>query len=239
MATLTIRVDDDLRDDLERAARDRGTNVSELIRAGISRVLGRDGDSPRGRTPRTLTAVERRTLSYQHLILADLAEDEELVRHHRRRAEALEAGYTAEYEDEFVDIEPELTPADCELVWDILDMFRVLRTSVERVKAEDIADIPDYVFQLRGFDGNDGYESQLCRYARHMMANGRWDDLDDFLKRENGNSHARMLPTYQRMLAVFKPIWRRRLHGRGEGYDLSVEELKEVAEVWPHLDRRG
>ena len=238
MATLTIRVDDNLRDALERVARDRGTTVSGLIRVSIARSLGQTSDAPKFRTPRTLTAVERRTLSNQHHILADTASDDSTARHHRRRAEILEAGFTAEYEDEFLDIEPELTPADCELVWDILDMYRVLRTSMQRAEPDTVADIPTYVVEFAGFDGNDAYESHLRRYAQHLIADDRWDDLADFFDdhHDRGNSHTKLLHAYKRMLTVFKPIWATKLQERGTSYELAAEELHQIADAWTHPD---
>jgi len=53
-------------------------------------------------------------MSLLHQILSTLDPEDES--YHRLRAQALDEGYTAEYSDEFLGMEPELPARDCELV---------------------------------------------------------------------------------------------------------------------------
>lgn len=70
MATVSIRVEDEVRDQLEAYARARGSSVSDLLRTGIDLVLERnDGSSRlRGDIPQALSALDRHILAQQHQI---------------------------------------------------------------------------------------------------------------------------------------------------------------------------
>src|SRR3954470_6282866 len=117
MATLTLRVDDAVRDELDRAARTRGTTVSDLLRTAIDDLLGFDGDSSdRGddvAVPRTLDVVERRMFSLLHGALSRLVEDEDDRDYHVRQAEVMTEGFAGEYNTEFGYMSVELSPAEC------------------------------------------------------------------------------------------------------------------------------
>lgn len=239
MATITLRIDDGTRHQVEAVARARSISVSELLRAAIDDLLGRDIDMPREDVPANLTMVDRRILTLQHEILSHL--DSGDAGYHKQRIEALEGGYTAEYSDEFIALEPEMSRRDCSLVWDILDMFRILRASVARVGADKVAALDEHALRalsFRGFDANDSYESRLLGYARFLVATGRWEDLAEQFdsKHERGNSHMPTLATYLRMLAAFQPIWKAKL---GRGFDpesllLNEGELATVLAAWAY-----
>jgi len=248
MATITLRVDDRTRDDVEAIARARRITVSELLRAAIDDMLGRDVELPRRDVPNSLTMIERRMLMLQHQMLAKLAggELDEDAEYHARQIDALAGGYTGEYSDEFVAIEPELSPRECELVWDILDMFRILKASIEHVGAQEVEQLDEHASRalaFRGFDGNDSFESRLLGYARHLISTGRWEELAEHFDRahESGNSHFPALATYRRMLDAFQPIWKGKL-GRGFHPDdllLTVDELAQVLKAWPYPSDRS
>src|SRR6266566_5202730 len=102
MATITLRVEDQVKDDLEALARSRGTTVTDLLRPLIEEAAGRPAGESHGVHPAHLTAVERRTMSLLHQILGRLDPEDES--YHRLRAQALDEGYTAEYGDEFLGI---------------------------------------------------------------------------------------------------------------------------------------
>ena len=72
-----------------------------------------------------------------------------------------------------------------------------------------------------------------------MIADEKWQDLAEHFGPGNdkGNSHARMLPTYQRMLEAFQPIWQSKINNRGfasEQMLLTAEELGLVMKAWPY-----
>jgi hypothetical protein len=126
------------------------------------------------------------------------------------------------------------------LLWDILDMFRMLSASVDRLSADGRAALGNDEDQLRfgGFDLNDPRESRLLGYVRHLVGTDRWTEIKPRLADigDDGNSHSRRLPTYERMLAVYTPIHEDSARGkRGHSIDawlLTVDELKQVAEAW-------
>lgn len=242
MATITVRIDDATRDQVEAVARARGVNVSELLRSAIDDLLGRDVDRPREDVPTSLTMVERRMLAMQHEILLRLEVDDAYdVAYRKQRIDALDRGFTAEYGDEFAGLEPEMSRRDCGLVWDILDMFRILKASMARLGAEKVATLDEHApraLTFRGFDANDSYESRLLGYARFLISSDRWEDLAEHFdaSHERGNSHSPVLATYLRMLAAFQPIWKSKL---GRGFNpyamlLTKDELATVLAAWPY-----
>lgn len=180
-----------------------------------------------------LSPVERQTFLLLHQILAHLDTDE--AEHHERMVEVLTEGFTNEYDDLFTPY-AELPQADCKLVFDILDMFHVMKASLEQLDAPErdalLADYK-YVLTFRGFDGNDARESKMRSYVRFLQKNDRWTDLvDDVKAADGGNSHMLMLGQYQAMLDVYAPIWTEVVHGGAASrYHLSVEQLRRVAEA--------
>jgi uncharacterized protein YfbU (UPF0304 family) len=125
-------------------------------------------------------------------------------------------------------------------VWDILDMFRVIKASVERIGNETISALDEYAehaLTFRGFDLNDHREGKMLSYARHLIENDRWQDLAEYFddEHENGNSHSPTLDTYQRMLSVYRPLWTDIISGSMRGRDrylLTEQELAEVVRAW-------
>lgn len=60
MATITLRLHDAIKEDLEALARGRGQNLSDLIRSALDDLLLRDAQENRlDSAPRSLTPVER------------------------------------------------------------------------------------------------------------------------------------------------------------------------------------
>jgi uncharacterized protein len=237
-------VRDQTKDDLDALARSRDTTITDILRPLVDEAIGRATERARGVHPIHLSLVDRRILSLLHEVLGKL--DPDVEQHHRLRAEVLDAGYAAEYSDEFVSIEPELTGRDCEFVWDVLDMFRLLKASMDELGPDVVAGLDDHAeafLTFRGFDLNGPFESRLLRYARYLLATDHWADLalyfDD--KHERGNSHMRKVPTYQRMLEVYKPLLKAKENERGfdpKQYLFGADELAAVVRSAVHPDRR-
>jgi uncharacterized protein YfbU (UPF0304 family) len=245
MATVTIRLDDNTRDDLEEIARTRGTTISELLRARVNELLGRGVEMPDD-IPHTLSSQDRLVLAQQHEILAMLRPDDDESRHHQEMAKVLREGYTGEYGAVFAGIYPEMPRSECKLVWDILDMFRVVGASVSRLSAEDRSTLgPDAERRLRfgGFDLNDSREGKMLIYVRYLVDRERWEELKPRLAEigDDGNSHSRRRETYERMLAEFTPVFEEAVRDmRGHPGDLlTVDDLKRVAEAWAHPNAGG
>ncbi len=241
MATITIRVDEETRDEVDALARGRGVSVSELLRNALHDIIGRDPErGPDG--PLSLSPVVRLTLKMQHKILDQLGEDDGLpTDHHRKMIEVLEQGFTGEYGTVLAGIRDEVTHRDCALVWDLLDMFRFLKISLERLNPDERSSLDEFAeraLAFQGFDFNDSREARLASYARYVVNDGRWEELAECFDtaHDRGNSHALMLPTYQRMLRAFTPIWKDKTshHSGGpERYLLTLAELNTVYAAWP------
>ena len=182
------------------------------------------------RAPTSLSPLERQTLALQHQILSHLDKGE--ADYHRRMQEVLIQGFTAEYENLFPPYS-ELPYDDCRLLYDILDMFRVMKASIGKLDgAERDALLADHKYALyfQGFDGNDAREGKLASYVDYLQATGRWTELTEDVKAaDGGNSHSPMLARYQAMLGVFRPIWKEAMSGGGSAL-LTAEQLRQIAE---------
>lgn len=242
MPTMTLRVDDKTREELEAYAQTAEVTVSELVRRQIDVLLGRNVEIQR-EAPHTLSPQQRLVLAQQHEILALLnAEDEDAVEHYQNIVTVLREGYTGEYWNVFDGLRDELSRAECDLLWSILDMFSDLAMSLEALGDDERAALggdAERRLLFSGFDLNDGLEARLLTYTRFLFRTGRWPDVKRQFDRlsDRGNSHHRNLPAYERMLAAQQRI----VESRGERgrYSaaarlLSAEELQTVAAEWPH-----
>lgn len=251
MAVLNIRVEDRIRDELKEMADDEGVTLSEYVRnlvmEAVVPVFEREvkhGDEP---PQESLRIIDRQILSLLHRILGRvLPEDANDVdgdlEYQLMRAQILEAGYTGEYWYETAGFQTELSKRDCGRVADILDMFRVVTFSIERLESDGSVVDENLKFGLEfmGFDHNDALEGHMAKYVDFLMRDDRWTELKPQLDRnDNGNSHHRVLDVYMRMLAEYRRI----MDSRGRGlsqmdYFLSHDELQQIAEASVHPSNR-
>jgi uncharacterized protein YfbU (UPF0304 family) len=247
MATVTLRLDDETRDELERLAQGRGTTVSALLRAAIDELLGRDVEVPRAYTPKSLSVIERQTLVLQHEILKRLSADKTDLDYHDKRIRVLSQGFTTEYYKEFAEISAELAPAEGALTMEILNMFTVLEAALDRLGEDALAELGDnarLLLSFEGFDYNDPRETLLADIAKYLIDDGQCPSLayhfDD--EHEGGNSHMPVLDRYLRMLPVYRAVLadRRANSGRGifDAYNFEIKDLQKVlAGTWPRGTR--
>ncbi|KOX27116.1 hypothetical protein ADK67_15015 [Saccharothrix sp. NRRL B-16348] len=239
MPTVTLRLDDETRDELERVAQGRGLNVSTLLRTAIDELLGRDVDVPRVDTPRTLGMVERQSLALQHEVLRLLSDDQHDRDYHEQRARVLRHGFTTEYHGEFTAVHSELPPAEGELVMKILDMFTALEAALDRLDGESVAEmgIDADLLRFSGFDFNDPREARMADLAQYLIDDGRWTSLAHHFDNRHpehaqGNSHMPVLDFYQRLLASFQAVVaeRKKKSGRSafDTYRLDLGDLRKV-----------
>lgn len=238
MATISVRVEDELKDRAEEVAGAEGVSVSEWTRNLMRVALGYESAEKTG--PPSFSKRERHQLALLHRIIQITSDDADEAEYHGARIEILQEGYTAEYTDEFEYYYDELSPEDCRLVWDILEMFRLIDWSLEEHGASMIEELPDrakYALKFSGFDFNDERERQFASYARHVIGQDRWVAMAPYFDRERefGNSHALMLDHYTAMLAVFRPIYQSLVHGQDRGRRfLNESELRRlVLAVYP------
>ncbi|MGW4340793.1 YfbU family protein [Rhodococcus koreensis] len=238
MASITIRVSEETRTQLEALANARSQTVSDLLRVTIDQELGSGTRFAALDVPSFLAPAERLMLAQQREILAALTADAHERQGHELAAEALRNGFAGEYSRVFGYLEPELDLNQCQLVWDILDMFRVLESSIENFTEDEVAELGNHArwAQFSGFDVSDPIEGRMLGYLQHLIDTDRWTEIRPRLAEigDNGNSHSRHLPAYERMVAVFKPIWTDviRRQGNGSGYFLTAQQVRQVTDAW-------
>ncbi|GAA4153800.1 YfbU family protein [Gryllotalpicola daejeonensis] len=250
MATITLRIPDELRDGLQAKADAERQSLSEFVRDRLQDVVfdfrapENTGNSTQ---PESLTSMERHTLSLLHRILArvlpeDANDTDGDTEYQLERARVLEEGFTSEYWVEFAGLHSELTPRQCEFVMDVLDMFSIVIRSVERLeeKGGELEKMTKYVLRFRGFDHNDAVEGHMSSFVQHLVEDGRWEEHREFvLGRERGNSHSQMFEAYSRMLTAYREVKQRRPRSFDpESYLLSKDELEYVAQAHTHPSNR-
>jgi uncharacterized protein YfbU (UPF0304 family) len=252
MAVLNVRIDDDHHGLLKQQADKEGISLSEFIRgrllAAVVPVDERE-QPERARddvTPASLTPVERQSLALLHRILARvLPEDSNLedgdAKYQLERAKVLEEGFVGDYHTEFAGIRPELTAAQSSFVLDVLDMFRILTFSIQKLDKESPKVKDTSLLEFQGFDHNDVLEGHMATFVEYLMDDrGLWKELHPQKKAsDDGNSHSQMIDVYQRMLTEYRRIKdaRRRGHGRFD-YHLGFQELEQIANAAIHPSNR-
>jgi len=252
MAVLNVRLDDDDYGKLKELADGEGVSLSEYVRALLLEAVvpvqeqsELQGDQS---APDTFSVRDRVTLSLLHRILArvlpaDADGPEGNAAYQLMKAEILEAGYTGQYWWEVAGMETELSKRDCKRVVDILEMFRILTYSIERIERGEkridggLADALRY----KGFDHNDSLEGHMARYVRFLMGDGEhWVELIPQVEdADRGNSHMQVLEVYLRMLTEYRRIMdSRKDRSSRDAYFLSKDELQRIADAQVHPSNR-
>jgi uncharacterized protein YfbU (UPF0304 family) len=174
--------------------------------------------------------TERRILANQYRILAALHEDEREA--YEAKAEALEWGYAAHFDDSwFTQDEDVLSVEACHEVTDILSMYDDLLMSYERLEDKD--GIEAHRVGFPGLDGNN--ESWQMGYAKYFCERFEGGNRFETIRAAPGfayNSHARMLPLYRAMLREYEPV-RREKRGSGGWQPLSKADIQRVLAARP------
>lgn len=166
-----------------------------------------------------LTKLERLNLINQYLILEKLYP--ELQSHYSELRQALEDGYSLHYSWCFEYLGNDLPEEECRKVLDILDMYRAITFSSEKLKSLKINDHYNHIFQ--GFDGNE--EGQYMQYTDFFIKKlGRFDELLYGNDNKSFNSHSKMLGKYSRMLL----IWKTEMN---KTYNLNEEQILKLLEA--------
>lgn len=241
MPTITVRIDDDLREALQHKADQADQSVSDFVRDAVANAVFdfRDPEQDeRVIDPKSLDPYERHTLSLLHRILARVlpadANGEDGDHDYQiARAEVLENGFTKEYWMEFAGIRPELTQNQSAMVMDVLDMFRITGYSMAEIEKKGGAIDEDLRRSLTflGFDHNDTLEGHMANYVEHLVKDDKWTEQAEFvLGPKRGNSHMPVIGSYSRMLTAYRDVKKNRPRSTARtGYLLSREELEQIA----------
>lgn len=254
MATITVRIEDSVRNALQAKADEERQTLSDFVRDCLQDAVFsfRDADKATGSRsegfePETLSPLDRHKLALLHRILARvLPEDANDVdgdsAHQLERANVLERGFTREYSMEFAGLRSELNSKHCDFVMDVLELSRIALYSINYLREEgvDVDDSLERSLKYSGFDHNDSLELQMSSYVRFLVSEEKWVEQKDFvLGRARGNSHSQMIPVYSRMLTEYREIKQNRARRVGMmDYHLTVEELQRIAAAQIHPSNR-
>jgi uncharacterized protein YfbU (UPF0304 family) len=238
VAVLNVRVDDHVRDQLKEMADAEGVTLSEFVRDLLLEAVVpvyesevKHGDEP---APESMPTIDRQVLSLLHRILARVLPENANdvdgdLEYQLERAKNLEEGFAGEYWLEVAGFRTELSKRDCGRVSDHLEKDGT-------PMGEKLA----FGLEFQGFDHNDALESHMATYVEYQMRDDRWSELKPQVERsDRGNSHARMLDTYTRMLAEYRRI----MDSRKRGFDrydylLTLDKLQQIADARVHPSNR-
>ena len=159
--------------------------------------------------------LKRYELINQLLILEKLYPEE--ADYYARNRKALENGYELHYSWLTENISDGLSEEECKEVLDILDMYRSITFSWQRLHEGE--ELPEKL-KFRGFDGNN--ETALMSYVQYFVIDlERFDELTYGKEHPYFNSHFPMLDKYRRMLSVWKKY----------DFDLTEEQIASVMEA--------
>lgn len=164
-----------------------------------------------------LTKVERLTLINQMKILEQLYPDD--ATYYQEHRTALEKGFRLHYSWLFEGLHEEMSEVECREVLDVLDMYRALTFSIQRLDGGlEIAELSHFPFP--GFDGNN--EPRQLSYCRYFVVKlGRFNELQEEDRGfDSFNSHKPMLELYRGMLEVWKSL--------PDRINLSSEDIKRI-----------
>jgi len=249
MATLTVRIDDSVRDALQAKAEEERQTLSDFVRDRLQDAVFQfrdEASTKEGLEPDSITAMDRHMLALLHRILGRvLPEDSNDVDgdldYQLERAKVLENGFVKEYWVEFAGIRPELNARHCEFVMDVLDMFRITLYSINALREQGklIDDSLIKALAFKGFDHNDDVENQMSDYVRFLVEDEKWTEQKEFvLGRERGNSHHPMMDVYSRMLTAYREVKQSRPRTGPRAYLLTEEALEQIAAARVHPSNR-
>ncbi len=227
MPTIQINISDDAKSRLDSIAQENMSTPSNIICDAINSMAGGSrAKSPEDMAPYFLSSTNRLILRNQEFLLSMCEDLDEYERKdHAKNVEILESGYTREYSTVFRSLLSEVSYSLCEELYDLLDMFRILRFSYDKLSEKERSQVKESDISFRGFDGNDNTESLLMNYARFIFRDEKYGELEEPMKRfsDNGNSHCQNLPMYRRMYRCFDPMWRKN--------PLITQELLSLSEI--------
>lgn len=168
-----------------------------------------------------LSKLQRLFLYNQYLILEKLFPEEKEKYSNFRKALMYE--FSLEYENMIEFFDEEMTEEKCIEVHDILDMYRALYNSYDRLPDKSLIDKDKIHFD--GFDGNN--ESEQLSYALFLIYDlGKYEKLRDVKnKYDSLNSHSWRLNKYRTMLSVWKSI------PSEDRYELNAQQIQEILEA--------
>ena len=222
MATVSFRVSDELKRELDELSAEKGINLSKLFRLALEKIKDELLFGSYERATLQLSLKDRLFLSNQYRILESL--DPSAVARYRQNRDIVENGYEVHYPTLAESFHAGMNFDLCREVLDVLDMFAILRLSYDAAGAP--AGIDKTGLRFDGFSSD--FEEEMLAYVRYFILKlDRYPSLRTS-EEDNFAAPAPMLEVYRRMLKVWDDVGRHRL--------LSSAELARVVEArtWRH-----
>ena len=186
----------------------------------------------------TLSRKERLSYVLQLRILQMLSNDNAEKKDLGEKIEAFQGGYEGMYEDIFNDLgvsDSSLSQEACEKVWSILEMYRGMIDSYNRlVEDKKITNLTQSDVAFPGFSEHDDEECKMMFFVRYFIGKlGRFSEIS-YISNPDFNSHVPMLNHYENMLK----IWDGYVHDQEQNPYLMSEEqiinLLKAGKLWKH-----
>ena len=163
-----------------------------------------------------LSRLDRMILSNQYRILEALYPHQ--ADEYSRAREAIESGYTFEYERLIEHIrEDGLSEEECREIREIMKMFSSLKASYNNL--EDKSGIDEWRMTFHGFSGNE--ETSQMAYAQYLRKGGSFTELG---QENDFSGHLAALSAYRKMLSE----WR----NSANRYLLSKDDIIRITRAW-------
>ncbi len=154
----------------------------------------------------SLTRSERLQLVNQFLILENVDPSNSDI--YQKKREAIEYGFTAEYDQIMDFLYDELPEEECDFVLDVLSMYRDLTFSYKNLTDSDKAHVDYSKIAFPGFDGNN--EGRLYSYVDYVLnTKNLYQEIPEHPDM-NLNSHTPMRESYLNMIAAWENVKRDR-----------------------------
>lgn len=199
MATVSFRISDELKRELDELSAEKGYHLSKLFRKAIEDLRDAMRHGPDGGTF-DLSLKERLMLANQYRIL-ELLDTEQAVKHAGNR-EILAGAVETHYVTLLEDFSNTINLGVAREVMDILAMFTRLRLSYNHLGGQNT--VVEQEIKFGGFDPQ--FEHEMLGYAQFYMkklGRHRWlnEGLGDGLE-----SSMPMLDIYRRMMVAWRAI---------------------------------
>ena len=162
-----------------------------------------------------ISKLDRLKLSNQYLILEKLYPAE--ADYFSKQRKIVQEGYIGLYKNLFSNIDSEVSTEVTQEVLDILNMYRAITYSYQKIVGNK--DIPESKYIFRGFDGNE--EVEHLAFAEFFIFDmNRFPELRYGNEHADINSHCSSLNRYRRML--------KRWNGKN---NLTMKQIDELFEA--------
>ena len=207
MATVSFRVNDELKRELDELSAEKGINLSKVFRQALAKIKDELLYGSYERAGLQLSLKERLIL-YRALELLD----PDALERHRRHRDIVENGYEIHYLSLADDFSGSMNVDLCREVLDVLDMFGIARLSFNAL--EDPSGLDEDGLRFDGFSSD--FEEEMLAYARYFILKlGRYPSLRTD-ESTNFSSDAPMIDIYRQMISVWNGLGRDRLLSKEE-----------------------